>query len=86
VGEDGKVDIRSVEPGERVGGFWVVDKGLKPGEKVIVAGLQYMQPGMMVKAKPAPAEEGPAPPGPLPTPAASPAAGVPGAAGTSPTR
>ena len=86
VGEDSKVDIRTVEPGERVGGFWVIDKGLKPGEKVIVAGLQYMQPGMTVKAKPAPAEEGPAPPGPLPTAAASPAAGVPGAAGTSPTR
>ena len=86
VGEDGKVDIRTVEPGERVGGFWVIDKGLKAGEKVIVAGLQYMQPGMTVKAKPAPAEEGPAPPGPLPTAAASPAAGVPGAAGTSPTR
>ncbi|PYQ22678.1 MAG: efflux transporter periplasmic adaptor subunit [Acidobacteria bacterium] len=86
VGEDSKVDIRTVEPGERVGGFWVIDKGLKPGEKVIVAGLQYIQPGMTVKAKPAPAEEGPAPPGPLPTAAASPAAGVPGAAGTSPTR
>ena len=86
VGEDSKVDIRTVEPGERVGGFWVIDKGLKPGEKVIVAGLQYMQPGMTVKAKPAPAEEGPAPPGPLPTATASPAAGVPGAAGTSPAR
>ncbi len=86
VGDDGKVDIRTVEPGERIGGLWAIDKGLKLGEKVIVAGLQYVQPGMTVKAKPAPAPESPPPPGPLPSPPASPAAGVPGAAGTSPTR
>ena len=56
--DDGLVEIRPVEPGERVGGLWVIDKGLKPGDKVIVAGLQYVRPGMSVKAKLAPAEEG----------------------------
>jgi membrane fusion protein (multidrug efflux system) len=34
-----------------VGELWVVDKGLKPGEQVIVAGLQYVRAGMAVQAK-----------------------------------
>jgi membrane fusion protein, multidrug efflux system len=51
VGADGKAEIRAVEPGERVGELWVVDKGLKPGEQVIVAGLQYVRAGMAVQAK-----------------------------------
>jgi membrane fusion protein (multidrug efflux system) len=56
----GKVDVRAVEPAERVAGLWVIDKGLKPGENVVVSGLQYVRPGMAVKAKPAaPAPEPP---------------------------
>jgi len=56
VGADGKADMRAVEPGERVGSLWVIDKGLKAGENVIVAGLQFVRPGMTVKARPAPPE------------------------------
>jgi membrane fusion protein (multidrug efflux system) len=65
VGPDGKADIRPVEPGERVGSLWVIDKGLKPGEAVIVAGLQNVKPGMPVTTKPAPDEpaDPPASPG-----------------------
>jgi len=60
VGADGKADIRAVEPGERVGSLWIIEKGLNPGENVIVAGLQFVRPGMKVKARPAPPErEGP---------------------------
>jgi len=57
VGADGKADIRAVEPGERVGSLWIIDKGLKAGENVVVAGLQFVRPGMTVKARPAPAEQ-----------------------------
>jgi membrane fusion protein (multidrug efflux system) len=57
VGPDSKVEIRSVEPGERVGSLWIIDKGLKLGESVIVAGIQFVRPGMGVKAKPAPSED-----------------------------
>ena len=57
VGADGKADIRPVEPGERVGTLWIIDKGLKAGENVVVAGLQFVRPGMTVKARPAPAEQ-----------------------------
>ena len=67
VGADGKADIRAVEPGARVGSLWVIDKGLKPGENVIVAGLQFVRPGMTVKARPAPPEQ--EEPSPSPTPA-----------------
>jgi membrane fusion protein (multidrug efflux system) len=40
-----------------VGSLWIIDKGLKPGESVIVAGIQFVRSGMSVKAKPAPSED-----------------------------
>jgi membrane fusion protein (multidrug efflux system) len=55
VGSDNKAEIRAVEVGERTGNLWVIDKGLKPGESVIVAGLQYVRAGMPIRIKP-PAE------------------------------
>jgi len=64
-GADGKADIRAIETGPRVGDMWVVEKGLKPGENVIVSGLQFLRPGMPVTAKAAPA------PGPSPAAQAS---------------
>jgi membrane fusion protein (multidrug efflux system) len=54
-GTDGKAEIRAVETGPRVGDLWVIEKGLRAGENVIVSGLQYLQPGTPVTAKPAPA-------------------------------
>lgn len=48
---DGAVDQRPVKAGERVGNLWVIDSGLKPGEKVIVEGFQKIQPGIKVVAK-----------------------------------
>ena len=53
VDAEGKVDVRVVEPAEKVESLWVVDKGLKLGEKVAVSGLQYVRQGMTVKARPA---------------------------------
>jgi membrane fusion protein (multidrug efflux system) len=35
-----------------VGNKWVVTEGLKAGERVIVEGLQKVQPGMVVKPVP----------------------------------
>jgi membrane fusion protein (multidrug efflux system) len=54
VGSDGTVEMRSVTPSQRVGPLWVIDKGLKPGEKVVVGGLQLVQSGMKVQAVAAP--------------------------------
>jgi membrane fusion protein (multidrug efflux system) len=60
-GADGKAEIRGVEMGPRVGELWVVEKGLKAGENVIVSGLQYLRAGTPITAKPAPAPSPPAP-------------------------
>ena len=51
----GKVSFRNVTVGQRVDSFWVIEQGLKPGEKVVVEGLQRIQDGMTVVATPAPA-------------------------------
>jgi len=62
VSADGKAEIRAVEPGPRVGDLWVIEKGLKAGESVIVTGLQYIRAGTPVKVRPAaPAAAGRAP-------------------------
>jgi membrane fusion protein, multidrug efflux system len=60
VGADMKAEIRSVEPSVRVGDLWVIEKGLKLGDQVIVTGLQYLRPGITVKTKPFAPEQGPA--------------------------
>jgi membrane fusion protein (multidrug efflux system) len=51
VGPDNKVDIRRVKPSEKVGSLWVIDEGLKPGEKVIAEGIQKVRQGMVVAPK-----------------------------------
>jgi membrane fusion protein (multidrug efflux system) len=50
----GKVEFRNVKVGPRVDALWVIDDGLKPGEKVIVEGMQRVKAGDTVAAKPAP--------------------------------
>ena len=52
--QDGKVAFRNVKVGQRVDSLWVIEDGLKPGEEVVVEGLQRIQEGMTVSAKPAP--------------------------------
>jgi membrane fusion protein (multidrug efflux system) len=47
------VQPQPIEIGAAVGGDWVVKSGLKAGDRVIVDGLQKVQPGMTVKPVPA---------------------------------
>ena len=47
-----KVSIRTVNLGETVGHDWIVREGVKPGERVVVDGLQKVRPGMQVNPKP----------------------------------
>jgi membrane fusion protein (multidrug efflux system) len=54
VGPDGKVSVRNVKVGPREESLWVIEEGLKPGERVIVEGLQRVREGMTVAPKPAP--------------------------------
>jgi membrane fusion protein (multidrug efflux system) len=53
VGADGKVDIRPVQTGPRMGTLQVVEKGLQAGEKVVVEGTQKVSAGQVVKTVPA---------------------------------
>jgi RND family efflux transporter MFP subunit len=47
-----KIALRTVSVDERVGDFYIVKSGLKPGERVIVEGAQKVRPGMQVKPVP----------------------------------
>jgi membrane fusion protein (multidrug efflux system) len=72
VGADNKVEPRSVEVSRAIDDQWLVQNGLAAGDRLIVEGLQKVQPGMVVQAT----EVGSAPPAPPAAPAAgaSPAA------------
>jgi len=50
VGADNKVSLRAIEATRTTGTDWVVEDGLNDGEKVIVAGVQKVQPGATVRA------------------------------------
>jgi RND family efflux transporter MFP subunit len=49
VGNDDKVSIRTVQVGERSGPMWIIEQGVKPGERVVVEGVQKVRDGMPVK-------------------------------------
>ena len=49
---ENKVDIRPVKVAERSGTLWIIDKGLNPGERVVVEGAQKLKAGMTVDPKP----------------------------------
>ena len=49
VGPDNKVALRTIQASRTSGANWVVDGGLKDGERVIVSGVQKVQPGTLVR-------------------------------------
>jgi len=90
VNAENKVEGRKVKTGPRVGNLWILEEGVKPGEKVIVEGVQKVRDGVAVKATVVPAEAVP-PAAPAPAPAGTPVApapagtpAAPAAASTSP--
>ena len=52
VGSDGLATRRNIELGAQRGEMRIVSSGLKPGEQVIVKGLQRVRPGQKVEAEP----------------------------------
>jgi len=54
VGEDNKLDYRQVSLGSWVDGLRVVTSGLKPGDRIVVDGLQRVRPGAIVEPQPSP--------------------------------
>jgi membrane fusion protein (multidrug efflux system) len=61
VSSGNKVEIRPVKVGERVGSQWIIETGLKPGDRVVAEGTQKVRPGAIVTPKPlgAPAQAKP---------------------------
>ncbi len=52
VGTDNRVATRQVKVGDHVGTLWVINEGLRPGERVVVEGQQAVKPGASVTPKP----------------------------------
>lgn len=48
VGNDNKVALRPVKMGERSGALWIVEDGLKVGDRVVVEGVQKVRDGVAV--------------------------------------
>ncbi|TCS39270.1 membrane fusion protein (multidrug efflux system) [Paucimonas lemoignei] len=62
VNKEDKVEPRPVKVSRTIGDKWLVEEGLAAGDRVIVAGLQKIKPGIPVKAVEAPANQNPAAP------------------------
>jgi len=52
VNQDEKVEIRDVAAADWKGDQWIIDRGLKTGDRVVVNGLMKIGPGAPVKAVP----------------------------------
>jgi membrane fusion protein (multidrug efflux system) len=52
VDNDNKASIVTVKVGERAGSMWIIENGLKPGERVVAEGVQKVRPGAQVNPKP----------------------------------
>ena len=53
VGDDNKATLRPIKTERAVGNLWLVSDGLRPGERIVVEGLQKVRPGAEVKPVPA---------------------------------
>jgi multidrug efflux system membrane fusion protein len=48
LGADNRVEYRLIQLGPEIDGLRVVEQGLKPGEIVVVNGMQHVRPGQTV--------------------------------------
>jgi membrane fusion protein (multidrug efflux system) len=53
---DNKIHIQPVRVGERSGTMWVIQEGLRPGQRVVVEGIQKVREGVIVKTTDVPPE------------------------------
>ena len=52
IDDAGQAESRPIELGTRLGDEWIVQSGLAPGDRVVVAGTQKLQPGITVQLQP----------------------------------
>jgi len=73
VAPDDTVSVKTVQMGERIGTLWIAERGLEPGQRVIVDGLDKVKAGdkvtpVAVEAEAVDAPTGGMAPGALPAP------------------
>lgn len=61
VGADGKVEQRKVSVGPKINRLQIITSGLKPGEIVVLEGIQKLRNGMTIKPAPTDFDESPVP-------------------------
>ena len=54
VDSQNKAHIKTVQVGEQVGNNWLIDKGIEPGDRVVVEGVQKVREGTVVVPRPYP--------------------------------
>lgn len=52
IGGDNKVSIRPIKVGPKVDTMWIVDEGVKAGDRIVAEGVQKVREGMEVRATP----------------------------------
>jgi membrane fusion protein (multidrug efflux system) len=52
IGQTNQVHIQSVKVGAQVGSTWIIESGLKSGDRVVVEGIQKAKEGAVVNPKP----------------------------------
>jgi membrane fusion protein (multidrug efflux system) len=52
VDRENKASIHPVKMGQKVGSWWIVDEGLKPGDRVVAEGVQAVKDGAQVSPRP----------------------------------
>jgi RND family efflux transporter MFP subunit len=82
IGPEDTASLRTVQVGERSGPWWIIERGLKPGERVVVEGLEKVKAGD--KVAPIAAEAEPAGDAAAPVPTPTPATPAPAGAGRNP--
>ncbi len=48
VNSENKIETKQIEIGEKIGDYWIVKEGINASDKIILEGLQKIQPGMEV--------------------------------------
>jgi len=49
INANNEIELKNVKMGIKVGGMWMVENGLKPGETVVFEGLNLVRPGQKVQ-------------------------------------
>jgi RND family efflux transporter MFP subunit len=52
VNDENKIEVATVKVGDRIGSMWMINDGLKAGQRVVAEGVLKVRPGMKVNPKP----------------------------------